>query len=144
MNHLACKATFPYVHIRRWGYPVLWNAYLYHLGRLDHRHNFSPYFYPTYLSYPSNAQQGPNSPLTLTSYPLLSFVPQMSLAIGTGFLLGRRTSDLPFAWFVQTMIFVTFNKVCTSQVCDLHIYDSLFVLMKKCYSTLSGIFGSCR
>ncbi|KAF8586547.1 glycosyltransferase family 50 protein [Ramaria rubella] len=98
-----------------WGYPVLWHSYLYHLGRLDHRHNFSPYFYPTYLSYPSKRPEMQTSKISQISHPMLSFIPQMTLAIGAGFLLGNETADLPFAWFIQTVIFVTFNKVCTSQ-----------------------------
>ncbi len=35
----------------RWGYPFVYETYLYHLHRLDHRHNFSPYWLPIYLSY---------------------------------------------------------------------------------------------
>ncbi|KAK2466712.1 hypothetical protein APHAL10511_000970 [Amanita phalloides] len=104
-----------------WGYPFLQESYLYHLHRLDHRHNFSPYFYLTYLTYPSL------EPLPLPSRrdvswlsrlirsPLASFVPQMSLALGTGIAFGRKKTDLVFAWFVQTVVFVLFNKVCTSQ-----------------------------
>ncbi|KAJ3895731.1 GPI mannosyltransferase 1 [Lentinula edodes] len=103
-----------------WGYPFLYESYLYHLHRLDHRHNFSPYFYLTYLTYPniheSAFQVDPLSLWTrVLQSPLTSFVPQMTLAIGTGLVFGRSESHLPFAWFVQTVLFVVFNKVCTSQ-----------------------------
>ncbi|KII95366.1 glycosyltransferase family 50 protein [Plicaturopsis crispa FD-325 SS-3] len=102
-----------------WGYPFLYETYIYHLHRLDHRHNFSPYFYLTYLTYPSNATSANSAPLPffrrVLRSPLTSFVPQMVLALGTGLLFGRRKDDLIFAWFVQTVVFVVFNKVCTSQ-----------------------------
>jgi GPI mannosyltransferase 1 subunit M len=48
--------------------------------------------------------------------PLTSFVPQMGLSMGLGLLFGKRMDDMPFTWFVQTVVFVVFNKVCTSQV----------------------------
>ncbi|KAG9010333.1 GPI mannosyltransferase 1 [Tulasnella sp. 427] len=102
-----------------WGHPFLEHTYLYHISRRDHRHNFSLYFYPTYLSYPASASTAPMpSPSSLSaalSSPLLSFVPQMGLTALAGFLLAINMEDLPFAWFVQTVIFVNFNKVCTSQ-----------------------------
>lgn len=98
----------------------MYETYIYHLHRLDHRHNFSPYFYLTYLTYPSNATSANSAPLPffrrVLRSPLTSFVPQMVLALGTGLLFGRRKDDLIFAWFVQTVVFVVFNKVCTSQV----------------------------
>ena len=105
---------------RRWGYPFLYEAYLYHADRLDHRHNFSPYFYLTYLTYPgqSTGPFGDHALSPVRRYlrsPLMSLVPQLALSLGTGVLLGRRTQDLPFAWFVQTFTFVLFNRVCTSQ-----------------------------
>ncbi|KIK57633.1 glycosyltransferase family 50 protein [Collybiopsis luxurians FD-317 M1] len=112
-----------------WGYPFLYESYLYHLHRLDHRHNFSPYFYLTYLTYPSNTNS--TAPILLSSTsassistwwtnllesPLTSFVPQMTLAIGTGLVFGTLPkTHLPFTWFIQTVLFVVFNKVCTSQ-----------------------------
>lgn len=106
---------------RRWGQPFLEHTYLYHLTRKDHRHNFSPYFYPIYIAYSRLSGVSPPSSVSdmvqnVLSSSLVSFVPQMGLTIGSGFVLGRRTEDLPFAWFVQTVVFVTFNKVCTSQV----------------------------
>ncbi|EAU88666.1 GPI mannosyltransferase 1 [Coprinopsis cinerea okayama7 len=102
-----------------WGYPFLYESYIYHLRRLDHRHNFSPYFYLTYLTYPSSDTSVVEEPVTLLSQllhsPLTSFVPQMGLSLGLGLLFGRTKEDLPFAWFLQTVAFVVFNKVCTSQ-----------------------------
>ncbi|TFK72211.1 GPI mannosyltransferase 1 [Pluteus cervinus] len=101
-----------------WGYPFLYESYLYHLHRLDHRHNFSPYFYLTYLTYTmasTTAHQAVAGWSKLLRSPLTSFVPQMILSLGTGLLFGKRKEDLIFAWFVQTVVFVQFNKVCTSQ-----------------------------
>ncbi|KZP12570.1 glycosyltransferase family 50 protein [Athelia psychrophila] len=98
-----------------WGYPFLFESYLYHVHRLDHRHNFSPYFYLTYLTYPSSLVEPPAPILPFLRSPLISFVPQMALALGTGLMFGRRKEDLVFTWFVQTAAFVLFNKVCTSQ-----------------------------
>ena len=43
----------------------------------------------------------------------LAFLPQAVLVVAAGGLLYR---DPPLSWFVQTVLFVTFNKVCTSQV----------------------------
>jgi phosphatidylinositol glycan class M len=89
------------------------HTFLYHIRRLDHRHNFSPYFYSFYLS------TAENTPLlawnALLRHPLAAFVPQLGLSTALGFVLGAE--DLAFAWLVQTLTFVTFNKVCTSQVC---------------------------
>ncbi|KAG5636199.1 hypothetical protein H0H81_008869 [Sphagnurus paluster] len=103
-----------------WGYPFLHESYLYHVHRLDHRHNFSPYFYLTYLTYPASTSPSVDAlPLSIWSRivrsPLVSFGPQIGLALGTGLAFGRRRQDLVFVWFVQTAVFVLFNKVCTSQ-----------------------------
>lgn len=99
------------------GEPFLRETFLYHLSRLDHRHNFSSYFYPFYLS-SSPAASPASASLSLVQQfarsPLSAFVPQLVLSLGLGFLFGAQ--DLPFAWLVQTFAFVTLNKVCTSQV----------------------------
>lgn len=88
-----------------WGYPFLQHTYLYHIDRLDHRHNFSAYFYPIYLGLFSST----------AASPLVSFLPQFSSTALAGFAL-LPGSVLEFVWFVQTYLFVMFNKVCTSQV----------------------------
>lgn len=96
----------------RWGEPFLEHTFLYHIHRLDHRHNFSPYFYSFYLSTSSNLPSVPWS--SFIRHPLAAFLPQLGLSIALGFAFGAK--DLAFAWLVQTLTFVTFNKVCTSQV----------------------------
>ncbi|MBW0476169.1 hypothetical protein O181_015884 [Austropuccinia psidii MF-1] len=95
-----------------WGYEFIEASYLYHLGRLDHRHNFSPYFYPIYLRFTSTLSNT-SSLLSIFQHPLISFIPQIGLCIGLGLCYGR--DDLAFACFIQTYAFVTFNKVVTSQ-----------------------------
>ncbi|WWD10027.1 hypothetical protein V865_008160 [Kwoniella europaea PYCC6329] len=107
-----------------WGGPFLHHTYLYHLTRLDHRHNFSPYFYPIYLSLFSSTSKTPTSMTTtlpgidavqkILRHPLTSFLPQNTLVLFSGLALGTVTS-IEFTMFVQTTVFVVFNKVCTSQ-----------------------------
>ncbi|EJF66079.1 glycosyltransferase family 50 protein [Dichomitus squalens LYAD-421 SS1] len=114
MTFLACGVAMYAI----WGQPFLEESYLYHLHRLDHRHNFSPYFYLVYLTYPSAQDElslEASGWKRLLRSPLTSFIPQMVLALGTGLLFGRRKEDLVFTWTVQTFVFVVFNKVCTSQ-----------------------------
>lgn len=40
-----------------WGEDFLYHGLLYHLGRTDHRHNYSMYFYPIYLTYDDDGEQ---------------------------------------------------------------------------------------
>jgi len=95
-----------------WGHEFIESSYLYHLSRQDHRHNFSPYFYPIYLSFTSTLKER-STLLALLQHPLVSFVPQMSLSLALGFYYGKQ--HLPFACFIQTYVFVVFNKVVTFQ-----------------------------
>jgi phosphatidylinositol glycan class M len=87
-----------------YGYEGIFESLLYHFVRKDHRHNFSLYFYHIYLNF--------TSPASLVT-SLISFVPQMLLIVIASFKFAK--IDLPFTWFILTMIFVTFNKVVTAQ-----------------------------
>ena len=115
--------------MNRWGQPFLEHTYLYHLSRLDHRHNFSPYFYGIYLSMfssrtasqtvaldalPVSVSTGITYALRAIRHPLISFLPQASLVLSLGWLLEPMVGFEQTA-FLQTAAFVVFNKVCTSQ-----------------------------
>jgi len=84
----------------RYGYEYLYETYIYHVVRRDSRHNFSPYFYLTYLS--------PEHSLL----SLITFLPQV---INTFVCSIRLYDRLELCLFALTFAFVTFNKVVTSQ-----------------------------
>ncbi|KAF1838806.1 hypothetical protein BDW02DRAFT_564655 [Decorospora gaudefroyi] len=96
-----------------YGWSFLEHSYFYHLIRIDHRHNFSPYNTLLYLnSSPKLTGLGSTTP----SFELerLAFLPQLILsALFIPLALAKK--DLPNTMLAQTFAFVTFNKVCTSQ-----------------------------
>ncbi|CAD6448377.1 26c356e8-353f-4dff-8deb-5fab8e07412a [Sclerotinia trifoliorum] len=103
MTFMSLNALMYYIY----GYPFLQHTYLHHVTRIDHRHNFSPYNTLLYLrsAIPSS------TPLALES---LTFIPQLLLSL---LLIPLTLSkhDLPSTMLAQTLAFVTFNKVVTSQ-----------------------------
>lgn len=86
------------------------HTFYYHLVRTDHRHNFSPY---NMMLYKQSAEQD-----TAIYHPeRFAFIPQLSLS-AVLFPLLLADKDLASTMMAQTLGFVTFNKVCTSQVSD--------------------------
>ncbi|PWN42403.1 hypothetical protein IE81DRAFT_323562 [Ceraceosorus guamensis] len=97
-----------------WGPPYLEASFFYHLTRLDVRHNFSPTFLPAYLGTTSGILSTTQSASVDTLLGALAgFGPQLVLVIAIGWTLGSR--DLAAACAAQTLAFVAFNKVSTSQ-----------------------------
>ena len=91
-----------------YGAPFVEHSYRYHFTRIDHRHNFSIYNTLLHL----NSAHGHESNFQIES---LAFIPQLFLSVGAiPFLLAKK--DLATTMLAQTFAFVTFNKVCTSQV----------------------------
>lgn len=102
-----------------YGYSFIYNAYLYHLTRIDHRHNFSVYNVALY--YKSAVEQIVNDRQTkglishvVDNFERYAFVPQLLIS-GILIPLSFAKTQLLCSLFLQTFAFVTFNKVITSQ-----------------------------
>ena len=87
-----------------YGDEYLEEALLYHFTRRDTRHNFSPYFYMLYLTVEEDD----------LGISVLTFLPQLLLLLALAWQFGS-PQDLPFCLFCQTVVFVAYNKVVTSQ-----------------------------
>lgn len=107
--------------------PFFTHTFVHHLTRVDHRHNFSPY---NILLYQSSSSPKPGR----FPFESLAFGPQLALS---AFLIPICLSkkDLPGAMLAQTFAFVSFNKVCTSQVCCtcLSLFRLLLVNPVNCF-----------
>jgi len=95
----------------------LQHTFFYHFTRTDHRHNFSPYNILLYMN---------SSPAAASDFhpETLAFIPQILLS---AFIIPLQLAkkDLPACMMAQTFAFVTFNKVCTSQVSYHHTTRAL-------------------
>lgn len=106
-----------------YGAEFIEHTFLYHFTRTDHRHNFSVYntllYYSSSLTpIGSNTTVNTPPPSTLPiSTERLAFAPQLLLSTLLLPLLPSTTTpnNLPTTLLAQTLAFVTFNKVCTSQ-----------------------------
>uniref|UniRef100_T1J704 GPI alpha-1,4-mannosyltransferase I, catalytic subunit n=1 Tax=Strigamia maritima TaxID=126957 RepID=T1J704_STRMM len=101
---LVSLASLTFLGYFCYGDSFINEAYLYHIFRKDVRHNFSPYFYMLYLT------SGSDVPFL----NMLTFVPQFVLLLTIGFKFYEE-KYLPLCLFAQTFVFVSLNKVCTSQ-----------------------------
>jgi GPI mannosyltransferase 1 subunit M len=124
---LLTFAALTYGAYAFYGPTSLQEGLLYHVGRLDHRHNYSIFWYPIYLALAGvsaaetsgqpissgllSGWMSPSAFLRITSRAL--FVPQALLLAYVS--LGVAPRRLALAMFVQTFLFVALNKVITAQ-----------------------------
>jgi phosphatidylinositol glycan class M len=106
MTSIASFASLTYIAILWYGDDALQEGLLYHLSRVDHRHNYSIFWYPIYLARARHVEG-----MTLVGRLLL--LPQLILLVYSS--LGVAPYDLGLALFTQTYLFVTLNKVITAQ-----------------------------
>jgi len=125
-----------------YGQQFIEECFLYHLTRLDTRHNFSLHFYSILLG--SAAQITPFGRMLMI---LVTFVPQMLLIVYLSFKLTPKS--LPLALFAISNVFVHFNKVLTAQyflwyICLLPLIVPLLTHMsnKKCAVLMAMWFGT--
>ncbi|KAK7699989.1 GPI mannosyltransferase 1 [Diaporthe eres] len=106
---LAAFMALNWTMYASYGSPFLVHTYLYHVTRIDHRHNFSPYNIPLYL-----ASASPDDVSRGVRVESLAFLPQLLLScVLIPLIMAKK--DLPTTMLAQTWAFVAFNKVCTSQ-----------------------------
>ena len=107
VTSLSTFGFLTWLGVQRYGITALDDGLLYHFSRVDHRHNYSMYWYWIYLAM---ARTGGTN-LKLIGRILL--LPQILLLLYSS--LGIACHNLGLAMFVQTFLFVTHNKVITAQ-----------------------------
>lgn len=111
---IACYAALVTACHTQFGWLGIEQSILYHFGRSDHRHNFSPHFLEAFLSYEVGAGSIlASGEFTRVLRSLASFAPQATVI--TLMAVRFTESSLSATLLLQTMVFVSMNKVCTAQ-----------------------------
>jgi len=111
---ISTFAILTYLAVKFYGEEALQEGLLYHFSRVDHRHNYSMFWYWIYLArgrVSRNNLELSSSSLSTVGKGLL--LPQIILLLYSS--LGIAPYDLSFALFIQTFSFVAQNKVMTAQ-----------------------------
>ena len=115
VSFLATFAFLTWLAFHSYGEVALQEGLLYHFGRVDHRHNYSMYWYWIYLERAQRESIGAvaASTLSLETMGKIMLLPQAFLLAYSS--IGMAPTDLGLALFVQTYLFVSHNKVITAQ-----------------------------
>ncbi|CDJ59484.1 GPI mannosyltransferase 1, putative [Eimeria maxima] len=89
----------------RYGFPFVFESYLYHATRSDHRHNMSPYFYLLYLDSVAPVKK---------AFSILLAAPSQS-RLNVRFSVFPQVPGSSIGHSLRTVAFVALNKVCTTQ-----------------------------
>lgn len=110
-----------FIMFKIYGIEYINESFIYHLTRIDHRHNFSIYNLTLYVNSFIDSNQ------SQYSIEKMAFLPQLLLTLfiiplsfKPLFSTNSTNNNLKFQYlnkilFIQTITFITFNKVCTSQ-----------------------------
>jgi len=116
---LGTAAALTTLAVHRHGVIALEEGLLYHVSRVDHRHNYSIHWYGIYLARyyheATTETTGNHEELLLPWMGRLLLVPQAVWLIVTSWKLSCHPRYLTFCLFLQTLVFVAQNKVITAQ-----------------------------
>jgi len=114
LTSMLAFGGFTFLAASVYGPKALEEGLLYHFSRVDHRHNYSMFWYWIYLARSRLAKTGGDiASSSLSTLGKTLMVPQVILLLYSS--LGIAPFDLSFALFVQTFFFVAMNKVITAQ-----------------------------
>ena len=120
---LGTAAALTALAVYRHGMIALQEGLLYHVSRVDHRHNYSLHWYGIYLArdyyeattLTATLADNKSADWLLPWIGRLLLVPQAAWLIVTSWKLSWHPQYLTFCLFLQSLVFVAQNKVITAQ-----------------------------